>query len=83
MINNNLILLFPTFISTYMWLIFITGEKEDADGDSKKSSEKTQNVKAKKDIFRPYCLKDPDIKPFKLPYELKVEKYYINSVFLI
>ena len=42
------------------------------DGNSKKCSEKTQNVKAKKDIFRPYCLKDPDIKPFKLPYEIKV-----------
>ena len=29
--------------------------------------------KPKKDIFRPYCLKDPDIKPFKLPsYNFKV-----------
>ena len=35
--------------------------------------------KAKKDIFRPYCLKDPDIKPYS-PFSLKVQtSNYIMS----
>ena len=42
--------------------------KEEPQKNHEKSS-----PKPKKDIFRPYCLKDPDIKPFKLPsYNFKV-----------
>ena len=39
---------------------------------------KSQNLKPKKDLFRPYCLKDPDIKPFKLQCNYKVR--FIHNV---
>ena len=48
-------------------------EKEEAKEDTKTTP------KAKKDIFRPYCLKDPDIKPYS-PFSLKVQtSNYIMS----
>ena len=44
------------------------------DPSTKEKSDIGTESKPKKDIFRPYCLKDPDIKPFKFPHNYKVSR---------
>ena len=43
--------------------------------DAKEENPKT-TAKVHKDIFRPYCLKDPDIKPLNSPFNFKVSFIY-------
>ena len=55
--------------------IQIKQKKED-----KESREPQTSVLTKKDIFRPYCLPDPDIKPFNSSYNVSI--FYNFFLFL-
>ena len=60
------------FVCIYwnQWSLIL--DENEVKEEPQKNDEKSA-PKPKKDIFRPYCLKDPDIKPFKLPsYSFKV-----------
>ena len=56
-----------------MNLISTSGGSVDLVRREESKEDIRQVAKPKKDIFRPYCLKDPDIKPFKLSYNFKVD----------
>ena len=49
------------------------GQKEDI-------KEPKKSDFTKKDIFRPYCLPDPDIKPFNSSYNVSILKTFLQSI---
>ena len=64
-------------------LIFSLDESEETNsgtpiGQKEDFKEPTNSEFPKKDIFRPYCLPDPDIKPFNSSYNVRIFITFYN-----